>query len=120
MMTNLCKLVCVLALFAGVAACDDDTGANSGNDLATATLADMTQTAAHDLAMSGGDGGSGDGGLKALCAPCTVDGECESGSCLPYMGGQKHFCSHSCAPATAGTDCPGVGMCSGMNVCKCM
>jgi hypothetical protein len=39
---------------------------------------------------------------------------------VSYMGGQKHFCSHSCAPATAGTDCPGVGMCSGMNVCKCM
>jgi hypothetical protein len=34
------------------------------------------------------------------------------------MGATKK-CSHSCATATAATDCPGVSSCNGMNFCKC-
>ena len=122
MLTNILKLACVFSLvFAGVVGCDDD-GSTTTQDLASASIQDLAQGATgNDLSMpQNGDGGSSDGGgLKAICAPCTADGECESGSCLPDMGGQKHYCSHSCTAATAATDCPGVAMCGGMGDCKC-
>jgi hypothetical protein len=108
-----------LFAFAGVLGCDDTGGSSNGNDLATATVADMAQAAVvHDLAMSNS---GGDGGLKALCATCTDNSECGTGMCLPYMGGTIKKCSHSCTPATAAQDCPGVAMCNNMApaVCKC-
>jgi hypothetical protein len=120
MLTNLCKLACVLSLFAAVAGCGMDEGSTTGTgqDLATANVQDLAHAAVNDLAMSGT---GGDGGLKALCATCANNNECASGMCLPYMGGATKKCSHSCTPATAAMDCPGVAMCNNMNpaVCKC-
>jgi hypothetical protein len=79
----------------------------------------------HDLAgsppadLAGGSSGDGGGALLALCQTCTTNTECASGLCAPYMMGATMKCSHSCAAATAATDCPGVNACNGMNVCKC-
>lgn len=117
MLTNLCKVVLAVSLLmVGVVGCGDDSSPATTMDLSAPSGADLSHGAVADLAMPGDDGGTG---LKALCATCAQDSECASGSCIAYMGGNSKKCSHSCAMATAATDCPGIGMCSGMNVCKC-
>jgi hypothetical protein len=131
MLTNLCKLVFVAALLFAPVGCGGenvDPPANTGPDLSTSVGGgggshDMAQSSSGggaDMAkMSSSDGGSS-GGLKPLCQTCTQDNECASGSCVAYMGGAIKKCSHTCATATAATDCPGINACNGMNVCKCM
>lgn len=124
MLTNLCKLACVVSLFVGVAGCGNDTTMNAVDDLSMSMVVhDLAQpTTGGDMAKSNADGGHGtDGGngLLALCATCTMDNQCASGACLPYAGGTTKKCSHTCTPAMASTDCPGINMCNGMNICKC-
>ncbi len=124
MLTNLCKLACVVSLFVGVAGCGNTTATPPANDLSMSMVVqDLAQpTTSGDMAKSNADGGHGtDGGsgLLALCATCTQDSQCASGSCIAYMGGATKKCSHTCTPAMATIDCPGINMCNGMGVCKC-
>jgi len=95
-------------------------------DLAHADLAeapveprDLASSVSHDLAPTPADMATGSSQLKALCQVCSRDAECASGLCAEYMMGTVKKCSHTCAAATAATDCPGVNACNGMNVCKC-
>jgi hypothetical protein len=101
---------------------DDMTmsGAGSGDMSHSASGGDMaqSQSGSTDMAMSSADL-AGSGNLLALCQPCTQNGDCASGLCAAYMMGAVKKCSHSCAAATAATDCPGINACNGMNVCKC-
>jgi hypothetical protein len=84
------------------------------------TSTDMVTLSSNDLAGGPADlASSGDAGLLALCANCTSGSQCFSGMCVPYMMGAGMRCSHSCAAATASTDCPGLNQCNGMNYCKC-
>jgi hypothetical protein len=119
MLTNLCKLACVLSLFVGVVGCGDNETTMSTPDMPI-VIHDMAQsTSGGDMAhaTTGGDGG---GSLLPLCSICTGNSECASGSCVTYNNGTKK-CSHSCTPATAATDCPGVNQCNNQMpaVCKC-
>jgi hypothetical protein len=98
---------------------DDDMAMSGGGGDGGGMSKDMTGGAA-DMTMKTGSDGGGSGSGKALCAACTTDTECASGLCAPYMMGNVKKCSHSCAAATASTDCPGINACNGMNVCKCM
>jgi hypothetical protein len=123
MLTNLSKLACVLSLFFGVIGCGDTETMTSMPDLPAVVVHDMAQSTSGgggDMAhaTTGGDGG---GSLLPLCSICTGNTECASGSCVMYNNGTKK-CSHSCTPATAATDCPGVNQCNNQvpAVCKCM
>jgi len=115
MLTNICRLACVLSLF--VLGCGDNSETMSAPDM-TATAADMAHATGDMAQSSGGDGGS----LLALCAICVNNSDCATGVCATYgMGAnQSKKCSHSCATASAAQDCPGVNACNGMAMCKCM
>jgi hypothetical protein len=92
--------------------CCDGGGGGHGDMAMSHSGGDMTMMSTNPPDLAGTN-------LKPLCATCTTDAECGSGSCLPYMMGQTKKCSHTCAAATAGSDCPGIGACNGMNDCKC-
>jgi hypothetical protein len=84
------------------------------------TSTDMVTASSNDLAGALADlASSSDGALLPLCATCTSASQCASGSCAPYMMGMVLRCTHSCAAATASTDCPSINQCNGMNNCKC-
>ncbi len=115
-------LACAVTLALALVGCGNNAPMmTAGNDLSMSMpVPDLAQptSSSLDMAKAPGDGGGGvDGGLAGLCQLCTNNSQCASGLCAPYMGIKK--CTHSCTPAMAGTDCPGINACNGMGLCKC-
>lgn len=80
--------------------------------------------------MGSGDGGSSAAvstdmagatpGTAAFGASCTVNEDCQSLLCEPFVMGTVHRCTKTCTVATQATDCPAPsdGTCTNNGYCK--
>lgn len=59
-------------------------------------------------------------GAAAFGASCTVNGDCQSLLCEPFVMGTIHRCTKTCTVATQTTDCPAPsdGTCTPNGYCK--
>ena len=59
-------------------------------------------------------------GTAAFGASCTVNGDCQSLLCEPFVMGSVHRCTKPCTVATEATDCPApsAGTCTPNGYCK--
>jgi hypothetical protein len=87
-------------------------GGGGGSDSASTDMA-TTSVASTDMAGVAP-------GAAAFGATCTVNGDCQSLLCEPFVMGTVHRCSKTCTVATQATDCPAPsdGTCTPNGYCK--
>src|SRR5438874_1193269 len=87
-------------------------GGGGGGD---SSSTDMTITHVVPTDMAGQTAGT-----AAFGATCTVNGDCQSLLCEPFVMGTVHRCTKPCTVATQATDCPApsAGTCTNNGYCK--
>jgi hypothetical protein len=69
---------------------------------------------------AGGDMAGAVAGIKAFGDSCTVNSDCQSSLCEPFVMGTLHRCTKPCTVATQTADCPAPsdGTCTNNGYCK--
>jgi hypothetical protein len=90
-------------------------GSGGGGGESNGSSTDMAITHVVSTDMAGQTAGT-----AAFGASCTVNSDCQSLLCEPFVMGTVHRCTKTCTVATEATDCPApsAGTCTNNGYCK--